>query len=352
MAQGCALKTLFSNGSATCIDGFSRLSSDLSMRTALLWCFSGVLLLLSSGCHVLTPQPIPVDKYFTCDEQLQATKPVIERGREMPVLDTVGWIIGIPSKIILWDSRADRHYISPETEQVLAKYIDDNGLYHVKFRLNQYAPIQDWHRLRANKSVGWGWRYTLGVLSLAGEAILPGRLFGGDHYNPYTGTVHIYSDIPVITLHEAAHAKDFSRRKYPGTYGAIYLIPVVPLWHESVASRDVVAYLQYLGNPALEKEGYHVLYPAYGTYVGSAAGTFFPDYANPLYIGGILWGHAVGRWNGSQVNPETYRSVRDGDVMSPHFVPSPVQESTTVDESLPIYENGAQSANAVSSIPY
>jgi|694.fasta_scaffold05246_8 hypothetical protein len=271
-----------------------------------------LLVLFSSGCHVLTPRPIPADPYFTCDEQVQSTKPVIERGREMPVLDTIGWIIGIPSKIILWDSRVDRHCISPETEQVLVKYIEDNGLYHVKFRLNQYAPIQDWHRLRANKSVGWGWRYTLGVLSLAGEAILPGRVFGGDRYNPYTATVHLYSDVPAIALHEAAHAKDFSRRKYAGTYAAVYLVPGVPLWHESIASRDVVAYLQYLGDPELEKEGYHILYPAYGTYVGSAAGSLLPDYANPLYIGGVLWGHAVGRWNGAQVNPETYRSVRDG----------------------------------------
>ena len=274
-------------------------------------------LLASTGCHVLSPQPIVADKYFSCDEQLQSTQPVIERGREMPILDTVGWIIGIPSKILLWDSRADRHYISPETERVLAEYIDDNGLQHVKFRLNQYAPIQDWHRLRANRSVGWGWRYTLGLLSVAGEAILPGRLIGGDHYNPFTATVHIYSDIPAITLHEAAHAKDFSRRKYPGTYAGLYLLPVVPLYHESIASRDVVAYLQFLGDPELEREGYHVLYPAYGTYVGSAAGTLVPDYANPLYFGGVLWGHAVGRWHGYQVDDQAYLSPRDAMMSSP-----------------------------------
>lgn len=325
MAQGCARKAASESYLATFAHWI------LSVRTAsallglrqLALLFVALMMSANVGCHVLTPKPIAADRYFICDQQLEATKPVIERGKEMPILDTVGWIFGIPSKIILWDSRADRHYISPETEQVLAKYIDDNGLYHVKFRLNQYAPIQDWHRLRANKNVGWGWRYTLGILSLAGETLLPGRLFGGDHYNPYTGTVHIYSDIPVIALHEAAHAKDFSRREYPGTYAAIYLIPVVPLWHESIASRDVVAYLQYLGDPNLEKEGYHVLYPAYGTYVGSAAGTFFPDYANPLYIGGVLWGHGMGRWHGSQVNPESYRSLRDGP--SEIFVTEPME---------------------------
>ncbi|MEY4567049.1 MAG: hypothetical protein RLY14_2019 [Planctomycetota bacterium] len=256
---------------------------------------------LSSGCQILKPKAIVADRYFVTDQQIVETKPVIERGKERPVLDTVGWVIGIPSKIILWDSRADRHYISPETEQVLAQYIEANGLHHVKFRLNQYAPLRDFKRLHTNKSVGWGWRYTFGVVSVLGETFLPGRLFGGDHYNPYTATAHIYSDIPAIALHEAAHAKDFSRRRYPGCYAAVYLLPIVPLMHESIASRDVIAYLDYLGDPKLKKEGFHVLYPAFGTYVGSAAGSIVPAYANPLYIGGVVVGHGVGRWHGFHV---------------------------------------------------
>jgi hypothetical protein len=325
MAQGCAA----GNQEPTIISpsGYSRWR-NLSMK--LMLAIASLSLLGSTGCHVLSPQPIVADKYFSCDEQLASTQPVIERGREMPILDTVGWIIGIPSKILLWDSRVDRHYISPETERVLTQYIDDNGLQHVKFRLNQYAPIQDWHRLRANRSVGWGWRYTLGLLSVAGEAILPGRLIGGDHYNPFTATVHIYSDIPAITLHEAAHAKDFSRRKYPGTYAGLYLLPVVPLYHESIASRDVVAYLQFLGDPELEREGYHILYPAYGTYVGSAAGTLIPDYANPLYFGGVLWGHAVGRWHGYQVDDQVYLSPRDA--MMSYPAPSSMPVGSNSDE--------------------
>jgi hypothetical protein len=260
-----------------------------------------IVLGLSSGCQVLKPKAIVAERYFVTDQQIAATQPVIERGKERPVLDTVGWVIGIPSKIILWDSRADRHYISPETEQVLAQYIEANGLHHVKFRLNQYAPLRDFKRLHTNKSVGWGWRYTFGVVSVLGETLLPGRIFGGDHYNPYTATAHIYSDIPAIALHEAAHAKDFSRRQYPGCYAAVYLLPIVPLMHESIASRDVIAYLDYLGDPKLKKEGFHVLYPAYGTYVGSAAGSLVPNYANPLYIGGVVVGHGVGRWHGYHV---------------------------------------------------
>ena len=38
--------------------------------------------------------------------------------------------------------------------------------------------------------------------------IFPGRVFGGDRYNPFTNTINLYSDHPSIALHEAAHAKD------------------------------------------------------------------------------------------------------------------------------------------------
>lgn len=307
MAQGCASGCKQVYWKVICravrTDSFI---ANLLIFLFILSCFGSTI-----GCNTLSPKPIIANQYHVPEELLKATDPVIERGKERPVLDTIGWIIGIPSKIILWDSRVDRHHISPETEQVLAQYIDDNGLQHVKFRLNQYAPIQDWKRLRKNKSVAWGWRYTFGAVSVLGEAILPGRLLGGDHYNPYTATVHIYSDIPAIAFHEAAHAKDFSRRDYPGTYAALYMLPVVPLWHESIASRDVVAYVEHLGSPQLEREAYHVLYPAFGTYVGGAAGAVFPDYADPLYLGGVLWGHAVGRWHGYQVpTDETYYSSR------------------------------------------
>ena len=38
---------------------------------------------------------------------------------------------------------------------------------------------------------------------------------GGDHYNPYTNTINIYSDHRAIVLHEGGHAKDFARRRCP-----------------------------------------------------------------------------------------------------------------------------------------
>jgi hypothetical protein len=245
------------------------------------------------GCRVISPKPIEVMSQQIAPELLQDDSSQIEMGRKRPILDGVGWVIGIPNKILLWDRRVDNHKISSDTVLVMADYLEQNNLPHVKVRANQYAPIEDWKRLRKNKTVAWPWRYTLGTLSVAGEAIIPGRVFGGDHYNPFTQTIHLYSDIPAIALHEGGHAKDFTRRTYQGTYAAAYLF--VPLWHEAIASQDAFAYLENRGEVERIAEANRILYPAYGTYVGNGLGYFLPDYSLPLYYGSVIAGHINGR---------------------------------------------------------
>jgi hypothetical protein len=234
-------------------------------------------------------------------ERLIDHQPQIQHGKRRPIIDGVGWVIGIPSKILLWNHRIDNHKIQPQTEQAIAQYLDDGGLTTVRVRLNQYHPMEDWRRLVRNDSVGAGWRYTFGVVSVLGETIFPGRIFGGDRFNPYTNTIHIYSDIPAIALHEGGHAKDFARRKWKGTYAATYLLPVVPLYHESLATSEVFAYLE--ANETLEKqaEARKILTPAYGTYVGGAAGSIFPQAGAPLYYGSVITGHLVGRYQANRI---------------------------------------------------
>ncbi len=227
--------------------------------------------------------------------QLCDNQPQIQRGERRKVIDAIGWVVGIPSKIILWNRRVENHIVGPETEAAIAEYLQVNDLDSVRVRLNQYRPGEDWSRLVRNKSVGAGWRYTFGAVSVLGETIIPGRLFGGDHFNPYTNTIHIYSDVPAIAMHEGGHAKDFARRKWKGTYAAVYMLPIVPLYHESIASRDVVAYLDAIGTTEQQASASRILYPAYGTYFGSAVGTFIPKYASPFYYVGVVGGHVAGR---------------------------------------------------------
>ena len=255
--------------------------------------FAAIALATATGCHVLRPRPIEIQSQQIAEELIDTENSQIELGRPHQLLDGAGWVLGIPGKILLWDRRIDNHNISEDTVLVLANYLEQNNLPQIKVRANQYAPLEDWKRLRKNKTIAWPYRYTLGALSIAGEAIIPGRLFGGDHYNPFSDTIHLYSDIPAIALHESAHANDFTRRTYKGTYAAGYLF--FPLWAETIATEDVFWYLNEQSEVERIAEANRILYPAYGTYVGNAVGGFIPRYSTPIYYGAVLVGHINGR---------------------------------------------------------
>ena len=242
------------------------------------------------------------------EKNLWPVDPQITRGDPIAILDGLGhYVISLPSKLILWNWDVDRHSISPETEEWLRHYLEDNGMHKVKVRLNEYNPGDEFGRLFENDSVGWFWRYTLGLLSVTLYTILPGRLFGGDNYNPYTNTINIYSDDPAILLHEAGHAKDFALRKYKGTYAALRILPLVPLYHEGVATSDAIGYLIDKDQRDEQKAAYKVLYPAYGTYVsGEGARWFALSYLEGLAVAlaGAIPGHIAGRIAAARVEDE------------------------------------------------
>lgn len=246
-----------------------------------------------SGCRVLSPVPIDASRKYVAPELLNSNEPQIEIGKKHRYLDPVGNFFGIPAKLTLWDRRVDNHKISERTLLTMADYLESNNLGHVKVRANQYHPKDEWKRLRQNKTMSPLIRYTFGALSVARGAILPGRIFGGDHFNPYTQTIHLYSDVPAIALHEGGHAKDFSRREYQGLYTLAYSI--LPLWHETLATEDTFSYLETQGDPQMLAEADRILYPAYSTYVGSSLGNFSPAYSFPIYLGSLVLGHANGK---------------------------------------------------------
>lgn len=284
----------------------------------------------SSGCAPLTPRSIEAQRWYQCDQLIDGHSQ-IQRGKPYKVLDCAGWVLGIPGKIILWDRRIDNHRLGPETEQAISQYLETNNLTSVRVRLNQYAPRDDWRRLVSNKSVAAPWRYTLGTLSTLYETVIPGRLFGGDHFNPFTNTIHLYSDVPSIALHEGGHAKDFARRKWKGTYAAAYLIPAVPLYHEAIATSDVLAYLEYNGTANQQREARRILYPAYGTYVGSTLGTFFPVVSDPIYLGSVAIGHFWGRQASKRIpinNPAAQRPLAPQPALNLQSPPTPDNPTT------------------------
>jgi len=225
----------------------------------------------------------------------------IERGRSASFLDGLGhYVLSLPTKLLLWNWDVDNHEISPQTEARLAQYLADNDLHQVKVRLNEYAPGGEWRRLVLNRAVNGFWRYTVGVLTVSLYTILPGRafagLFGGDDYNPYTNTISLYSDHPAIALHEAGHAKDFAQRKYPGTYGALRILPLAPLYQEAWATGDAIGYDRGHGLSKEEKADYKLLYPAYGTYVvGEGLRWISTPWQYAILLVGVIPGHIIGR---------------------------------------------------------
>ena len=236
-------------------------------------------------------------------EALTRAQP-IERGVDRPIVAGIGWVVGIPRKIILWDVRVANHRVSQRTEEAIEGYLAEHELDHVKVRINQYAPVADWKRLRENTSVAWPYRYSLGALSVATEAILPGRIFGRDYYNPYTATVHVYSDVPALAIKQAGHSKDYTRRTYPGTYSLAALVPVIDLWPQAIATGDVIAYAERHHATELQREEYHILYPAYGSSMGGVVGDAVAGAFLPIYAGTVVAGHIMGRWEARQVSDE------------------------------------------------
>lgn len=216
----------------------------------------------------------------------------VYQGAPHSILDASDWYWpnSLLGKLLLWDRDIDSHEISDCTLAHLEQFLRANGMNQVQVLANRYAPGNQWIRLFKNKTVGAGWRYTLGLLSVATYTILPGRFFGGDAYNPYTNTIYLYSDDPAIALHEAGHAKDFAERKYKGTHAFIYALPLAALYYEARASNQALSYSLALANAEQLKDEYELLYPAYATYVG---GSFIRQ---PwLGAAGVIPGHIAGR---------------------------------------------------------
>jgi hypothetical protein len=232
----------------------------------------------------------------------------LECGKPHAFVDGLGhYVLSLPSKLILWNWRVDNHNISEKTQTVLAEYLQQNSLNNVKVRINQYSPGDEWRRLVKNRGMPGFFRFTFGVLTNVYYTILPGRVFGGDNYNPFTNTINIYSDHPAIVLHEAAHAKDFAlkSRSFRGWYALMRLLPGLPLYQEAKATGDAIGYVKAEKMPETEKSAYKILYPAYMTYIGGEALNWISidtwiSYA--IQFGVAVPGHVVGRIKAANVD--------------------------------------------------
>jgi hypothetical protein len=199
----------------------------------------------------------------------------------------------------------NNHHVTDTTLNQLVEYLEKNDITDVYVSVNEYAPRDQWRRMRENHRIAPGWKYTLGTLSWLDYTILPKRVFGGDRYNPYTNSLYVNSNLPAVLITEAAYAKDIHSRKYPGAY-AFFVndMPILAIWRRCRAVNDVLGYAQLHGNWALEKQTYHVVYPQVGAATfgeaglaatGPIAGVSAIFIGPILEVGGACVGHAVGR---------------------------------------------------------
>jgi hypothetical protein len=272
------------------------------------------LALLAAGCAT-KPYSFAAHQESDLTLRLRPGEPQIERGKPNAWIDGFGhYFFSLPTKLLLLNWKVDNHRIPPEVERSLETYLHANGLCHTKVRLNQYAPGGEWRRLFQNREMPAGWRYTLGLISVSLYTIFPERLLagfpligGGDHYNPFTNTLSIYSGSRPIVLHEGGHAKDITRkenRHWQGAYAGLRAVPLLglafALWQEAVASSDALSWDLATAGSRESKSAYRTLYPAYGTYVGGvgqSVAVFFADgwivYA--VQYGMVVVGHVAGQ---------------------------------------------------------
>lgn len=240
---------------------------------------------------------LPTEAALARQQPIEGSGPQVERGRPNAFMDGLNhYVLSLPTKLLLWDWQVLDHRLPDGSEALLRRYLALNDMASVKVRHNQYAPGPELGRLVRNREVAAGYRYTLGVLAWLRYTLLPDRLLaglpligGGDHFNPYSNTVNVYSSDAGVLLHEAGHSKDYVKARWKGTYmGLLRLVPFVDLWHEAVATDDAVRFLKCSRERAAELDAYKVLFPAYATYV---SGYLFLEATAPLVVGG----HVAGR---------------------------------------------------------
>lgn len=243
-----------------------------------------------SGCATFNP-------YQQVDQSIISQSAVcdcgdveIQRGKPRPIIDAAGRFLGIPNQIALGDKRVDNHNVSQATELEITNYLEQNGLNSVLVRSNQYAPVDELKRTISNDKIRPFWKLTFGSYNFLKYTLLPGRLTGGDWYNPYSDSLHIYSDSPILAVSKATYASDVRSRVNPGAYVAIKDIPLLGLGHDTTSTKLAIRWYE-TSSPEKYQEAKEVLYPNYGASVGGQIASFVP-YGG---VFGRILGGGVGR---------------------------------------------------------
>lgn len=192
----------------------------------------------------------------------------VEIGSSQPVIDRVRNILSIPDKLLLGSYAVKSGALSEENLQLVKKYLHKHHLHDVYVSVNQYKPFAVWHRVFTNPKTSFLAKVLFGTPSSLLETLAVTKLTGilGDHYNPLSNTLYLFSNHPALALHECGHAKDANSRKNPILYQALNYFPVFSLYQEYLASAYAI---EYLKKKKLDSQAYRLLVPSFATFIAS-----------------------------------------------------------------------------------
>lgn len=271
---------------------FARLSPPLSRHLLLAVLLPSMI--LGVGC---VTAPYRYGRFHPDRPEGTDVQPIrVDRGRPNAALDGLGWVVGLPGRVLAMNKNVNSHHVSAATVERLEEYMELNDISDVYVSINDYDPADQWRRLRENRRIAPFWKYTAGSLTWLGSTLLPRRVIGGDKYNPFTNTLVLTSDVPALVIAQAAYAKDVRSRKHPGAYATLVNdLPISSVMRQVKATGDVLGYARDRQDWDAEQEAYHTLYPKIGSDLFSTGSHFVPVFGPLLSVAGAVAGHATGR---------------------------------------------------------
>ncbi len=224
---------------------------------------------------------------------------VVEYGMPSAKLERMKSVVQFPKRLVPKAWRKEEDEAPEDIIENASDYLRKNQLTDVTVFVDHYDPAGEWKRLCENRRIAPAWRYSLGVLRWTGDALLPGPVFGGSRYNPFTNSLHLNDKSTASALQEAAYAKQVHAHKYPGWYVALGKLPGLSAVQQGDCAKDVVGYARAEQNWDIEREAYEVLYPRVGAETFSVASAFVPLWWAQPVVG--LGGAAAGRLAGWSV---------------------------------------------------
>ena len=174
-------------------------------------------------------------------------------------------------------------------------YLAKSGITDTLIRVNQYAPVDEFRRLRENQRIAGPVKYTLGTISVLKETLLPSPLLGRDSFNPYTNTINISSNSAAKAVDSAAQANLIYSRPFPTISLLSERIPAGELPFVGQSQTEALNYFAMYGDSNQVRTAKQTLIPEVTSDLGGEVGELVPG-SGPLFsIAGKLVGKVIAK---------------------------------------------------------